>query len=115
MKRMMALGLVALALAALPAHSQILLVTGDYRVVSVDQDNWRIGVALADANPNRRQNWVYITPDTRIALRVWKGRWYRDEVIGLNRFFEIVRKGQRLRVHGGRDWDGTIKAKKIWM
>jgi hypothetical protein len=32
-----------------------------------------------------------------------------------NGFFDYVRKGTKLKVHGGRNWDGTIQAKKIWL
>lgn len=98
------------------AQAQILMVTGDYRVTHVDRDEQRIGIALRDDDPNVRQNWVYVKSDTVIIRRIWlRGGAFRDERMSFNGFFDYVRKGTKLRVHGGRDWDGSIDAKKIWL
>lgn len=98
------------------AKAQILMVTGEYRVTHVDRSEQRIGIALRDADPNKRQNWVYIKASTKIVRRVWMGDGtFRDEEMRWNEFFDYVRKGTLIKVHGGRDWDGTIDAKKIWL
>lgn len=100
---------------AAPAKAQLILVTGDYRVVIVDKGEQRLGIAKRDADPNRRQNWVYVKGRTEIVRRVWlENRAFRDEKLTWDEFFTIVKKGTCLRVHGGRDWDGSIDAKKIW-
>lgn len=113
---MAAVALVALLVWAGQAQAQILMVTGEYQVTNVDRDEQRIGIALRGDDPNVRQNWVYIKPDTKIVRRVWlRGGAFRDEVMSWNGFFDYVRKGTKLRVHGGRDWDGSIDAKKIWL
>ena len=111
-----ALALVALALWAGRAQAQILMVTGEYRVTNVDRAQQRIGIALREDDPNHRQNWVYVKPETQIVRRVWlRGGAFRDQVMTWNNFFEYVHKGTLLKVHGGRDWDGSIQAKKVWL
>ncbi len=111
----------ALALAALlvwtgRAQAQLLMVTGEYQVTNVDRPEQRIGIALRGDDPDRRQNWVHIHADTKIVRRVWlQNGAFRDEFMSWNGFFDYVRKGTKLRVHGGRTWDGTIQAKKIWL
>lgn len=108
--------LVLMFLAAAPAAAQILLVTGKYRVVDVDQENYRVGVALEDADPDVVQNWVYIQINTKIVRRIYRGDgWKKDVEVSPTDFFKVVKKGTLMKVHGGRDWDGSINAKKIWM
>lgn len=98
-----------------PAQAQILMVTGDYRVTAVDQAEQRLGIALRDADPNVTQNWVYLKYNTEIVRRVWLHNGsFKDQKLKWNEFLSIVKKGTLLRVHGGRDWDGSIDAKKIW-
>lgn len=105
-----------LVLVAGVAQAQILMVTGNYRITHVDRAEQRIGIALRDANPNVRQNWVYVKADTQIVKRVWRADGSsKDENWGWNQFFEYAKKGTLVRVHGGRDWNGTIDAKKIWL
>lgn len=102
--------------AVTPAQAQLLSVTGEYRVVSVDRPNQRVGVALRDADPNVRQNWVYIKPDTKIVKRNFlPGGTFKDEIWTFNGFFDYAKKGTKFRVEGGRDWDKSIHAKKIWL
>ncbi len=112
----LALALAALVVWAGRAQAQILMVTGEYRVTDVDRPEQRIGIALRADDPNRRQNWVHVRSDTRIVRRVWlQGGAFRDEVMTWNGFFDYVHKGTLLKVHGGRNWDGSITAKKIWL
>lgn len=116
--RALALFLAALALlaAALPARAQILTVTGEYVVVELDQANNRIGVALPEAKPDVRQNWIYVKLETEIVKRHYQeGGWFKDETITPNGIWTAVGKGTKMKVHGGRGWDGTITAKKIWI
>lgn len=105
-----------LLLGLAPAQAQLVIVTGEYRVTEVDRTGQRVGVALRDANPNKRQNWVYISPETKIVQRRFlSGGVFRDEQMGFNGFFDYVRKGTKFRVEGGRDWDNSIHAKKLWL
>ncbi|MCA9776915.1 MAG: hypothetical protein KC800_09375 [Candidatus Eremiobacteraeota bacterium] len=101
-----------------PANAQLILVESQYRVVEVDQAENRIGVALPDANPNETQTWVYVKPETRSSMRKYYGDGYfRDEQLSTNGLMNAVeqREGSLIKVHGGRDWDGSIDAKTIWL
>lgn len=99
-----------------PAQAQLLMVTGEYRVVEVDARNHRIGVALLEASPDLRQNWVYIGLESEIVKRHHNADgWFKDEAVAPDEVWGIVKKGDRMTVHGGRQWDGGIKAKKISM
>jgi len=98
------------------SSGQLILASGEYRVVNVDADHQRVGVALLEAKPDVRQNWVYVTATTSINKRHSSGDgWFRDEQLSYEGFFNSVRTGDKLRVEGGRRWDGGITAKKIWM
>jgi hypothetical protein len=98
------------------SSGQILLASGEYRVVEVDSDHARVSVALIEANPEEHQNWIYLTVATKVTKRHSSGDgWFRDEKLSYEGFFNSVRPGDKLRVEGGRRWDGGITAKKIWM
>lgn len=38
------------------ATEQLIIVNSNYRVVEIDHANFRVGIALTDANPFHRQN-----------------------------------------------------------
>ncbi len=100
------------------AEAQLVLVESKYRVVTVDRAGQRIGIALPDADPKIRQNWLYIRPDTNISRRHHLGGGaFRDQSLNYNSFFDLAPslRGSLIRIHGGRDWDGSIDAKTIWM
>lgn len=98
------------------SSGQLLLATGEYRVTNVDADHQRVGIALLEAKPGVRQNWLYLKATTKINKRHSSGDgWFRDEKLSYEGFFNSVRSGDKLRVEGGRRWDGGIAAKKIWM
>lgn len=92
------------------ATEQLIIVNSNYRVVDVDVANFRVGIALVDANPYNRQNWLKIKIDTKVSQRV-NGV---DRQLLPQQFLNVVRPGQVIRVHGGRDWDTTVVAHKIW-
>lgn len=98
------------------SSGQLLLASGEYRVVSVDSDHARVSVALLESQPEEHQNWVYLTGTTKVTKRHSSGDgWFRDEKLSYEGFFNSVRPGDKLRVEGGRRWDGGVTAKKIWM
>ena len=104
------------ALWTCPAQAQILMVTGEYRVTDIDRGQQRFGIALREDNPNKRQNWVYVFPDTHVIVRHYLGHGtFRDKVVGYNEIWGVLQKGRKLKVSGGRAWDNSIHAKKIWM
>ncbi len=99
-----------------PSDAQLVLASGEYRVVEVQPDRQRVSVALLEANPDKHQNWVYLTATTTVVKRHSSGDgWFRDEKLSYEGFFGSVRPGDKFRVEGGRRWDGGITARKIWM
>lgn len=96
--------------------AQLLMVTGQYRVVELDKQNQRVGVALPEAQPDTRQNWIYVQANTEVVKRHSNGDgWFKDEKLSYDGFFDSTKPGDMMKVHGGRRWDGGITAKKIWM
>ncbi len=78
-----------------PADAQMILVESKYRVVDVDKFENRIRVALPEDDNGP----------------------FSDQVLGPEAILNAAaaREGQLIRVHGGRDWDGSINAKSVWM
>ncbi len=109
------LALVITLMAYVPAHSQIILAKGLYRVVEIDRDKTRIGICNLDADPNVRQNWIIIKINTKITLREQnkENGTLRDVAINPIEVFSILYKGDVVRVSGGRDWKGHISAKSL--
>jgi hypothetical protein len=100
------------------AEAQLLTVESQYRIVEVDRFENRIGIALPDANPSERQNWVYIKSETDGSMRHYLGNGtFRDELMTPNGILDAAesRMGGLMKIQGGRDFDGSIDAKKIWM
>lgn len=117
-KFLLGLGLLAAIFGSLPVNAQVVIVDGNYRIVEVDRAENRIGVALPDASPGERQNWVYLKSDTRASRRLTTGDGaYRDEAMNSDAVLKAAesRIGQMMKINGGRDFDGSINAKKIWM
>ena len=101
-----------------PAAAQLLHVDSDYRIVSVDAAQERIGVALPNASPTVRQNWLYIGPDTRGSVRQYLGNGtFRDREIRGEQIISAAEhhRGELFKVYGGRDWDGSIDAHSVWL
>lgn len=102
-------------IASSSAHAQLVTVKAEYRVVETQSNKQRVGIALPEADPNQRQNWLYVKATTKFVKRTKLGnQTFRDEVLTYEGFFNTVKKGDILRVNGGRGWDGTITAKGIY-
>ena len=122
LKKLLSFALTALlitaALGTLPADAQLVLVESKYRIVDVDKFENRIAVALPDTDPDVAQTWVYIKRDTRGSMRTYTSNGaFRDEILtpeGILRAAER-REGELIKINGGRDWDGSIDAKSVWM
>jgi len=101
------------------ADAQLVVVEERFRIVDVDDTENRIAIAKPDADPNVRQNWVYLDPDTKASAR----RYYGDGAFKDMVFYDAeriidaaqAREGELFKVNGGRDWDGSIDADKIWL
>ncbi len=99
-----------------PAEAQLLTVSGEYRVVELDKQNQRVGVSLPEAQPDVRQNWIYLRATTDIVKRHTNDQgWFKDERLTFDSFFETAKPGDMMSVHGGRRWDKGITAKRIRM
>lgn len=99
------------------AEAQLINVESKYRIVEVDRGEQRIGVALPEADPKERQTWIYIKPDTKSSMREYLGGGaFRDEILSTNGIFNAAeaRVGNVFKINGGRDFDGSIDAKKVW-
>jgi hypothetical protein len=90
----------------LPTAAQMVTVSDSFRIVEVDRDKRRLGVAALDADPNVRQNWVNLGDSTKVTLS-------GDKPVTLSTALSSLKKGDVIRVHGGRKWSGKIKAKTI--
>lgn len=98
-----------------PSQAQLVTVKGEYRVVNTQAHKQRVGVAKLKANPNKRQNWVYVKATTKFVKRTrLSDQTFRDEILTYDGFFNTVKKGDVLRINGGRGWDGTMTAKAIY-
>jgi hypothetical protein len=97
-----------------PAAAQLVTVNEEYTVTELRQDKNKIGVSAGRSRGTR--NWIKVNGDTRVAKRVWVTRHsYRDEVLTHSQMWKMLRPGTRIKVAGGRDWDQTVVAKKIWL
>ena len=59
-----------------------------------------------DADPDVRQNWINLKDSTKVYLN-------GDSPAKLSTVFSTLKKGDVIRVHGGRTWSGKINAKTI--
>ena len=76
----------------------------------------RLGIRLRDAdNGGQTQNWLWLKPETRVSVRHFTGNGtYWDEVLNGDQAWRVLTPGKNIRVHAGRDWDGTLTAHQIW-
>lgn len=99
------------------AEAQLVVVEEKFRIVDVDQFEKRIAIAKPDANPDVRQNWVYVDSETRGSVRNYTPNGYfRDRQLSPQQILRTAEshEGELIKVHGGRDWDGSIDAKTVW-
>ncbi|MBT9587291.1 hypothetical protein IV102_28370 [bacterium] len=119
-KLLLSATLVLLGLTVVPGprstQAQLLLVTGDYRITEMDENNQRFGVALPEAKPDVTQNWCYVEPKTDIHRRITKSDgWSKEDSLNYYQFFQNAKPGTMVRIHGGRRWDGGITSKTLWL
>jgi hypothetical protein len=102
------------SLGARPLSAQMVLVDNEYYVTEMRPGKNEFGVALKKGEYTK--NWVHVRNDTRISHRVWlgQGRGFQDRIISPSRLWSVLRLGMKVRVAGGRNWDGSCNAKQIW-
>ena len=98
-------------------NAQMLTVTGEFRIVTLDSKKMRIGVARVEDDPKVRQNWIYVKHDTIIRQRIrTRSGQTKEKILHRDDLWATMKPyiGAVMKVHGGRDWDGSIDAKDIW-
>jgi hypothetical protein len=118
MIRFRALALVAVALAAVllwparPAHAQLWVMDQHYFVTELRPSKSEIGVS--HDNDGVADRWVHIDKNTQIAMNVYSGAYRKTVMISPDQLWSKLQPGMRVKVHGGRRWDGNVHADKIW-
>ena len=106
--------LTLLLLAPVASMGALLNVDSDYRVTEVKVDERVFGIALLSDNPDETQNDVYFGDDSKcfreVHLRNGTLKEYR---VSVDKFLKLLKKGDQVRVRGGRDWDGSIHAYQV--
>ena len=95
-----------------PVSAQLVVVNKDYVVTELRPGKMQIGVAETKGADTR--NWVCLKSTTRVNMRTWDGHRFIDKRIPPADVFRYLHPGRRFKVEGGRDWDQTVVAKKIW-
>lgn len=111
---MVAVAIVLFASYMPPASAQLVLVDNEYYVTEMRPGKGEFGVALSRGQYT--QNWVHVKLDTKIAHRRWlgAGKGFIDESVSPERLFSLLKLGSKVRVNGGRNFDGSVTAKRIW-
>jgi hypothetical protein len=100
-----------------PAQAQILTADSAYRIVTLKPDEHGFDIQLvSETDHTDAQNWVYFKIETKIYQEIIRSDGSR-KVFELTpkKFFQIAKVGDIVRVEGGRDWDMSIAAYKIWL
>lgn len=105
----------AAAFGTAPSSAQLVLVDNQYYVTELRPGKDVFGVALHRGEYTK--NWVHVRYDTKVSVRHWlsRARGFRDQIISPRSIFNYLRLGSRIRVQGGRDWDGSVVARRIWI
>src|SRR5688500_1107401 len=108
MCRSIRIAILLLAIMALyvpPASAQLFVVDEELYVKDVQAAKYKLGTSGSKAGGVR--GWVKLEGKTKIYRR--DGRSVTQA-----QFWRSVRRGMKIRVHGGGDWDTNVVAKKIW-
>ncbi|NDD27452.1 MAG: hypothetical protein EB084_04215 [Proteobacteria bacterium] len=112
--KLLAIAFMVLIVSSAPATAQLVLVDNEYYVTEMRPGKGEFGVALSKGQYT--QNWVRLKLDTKIAHRRWlgQGKGFVDETVSPERLFSMLKIGSKVRVNGGRNFDGSVNAKRIW-
>lgn len=100
-----------------PVRAQVLTVDSNYRIVTLKPDEHGFDIQLvSEADHTDAQNWVYFKIETKIYQEIIRDDGSRKVFeVSPKKFFQIAKVGDIVRVQGGRDWDMSIAAYKIWL
>lgn len=82
----------------------------NYIVKKVYRDRNAVGVDLVQNGADEVRTEVRIQKDTKC---YWVGK-QKDTPMSVATFMQNMHTGTRIRVTGGRDWDGKINAYEVW-
>ncbi|MBX3168331.1 MAG: hypothetical protein KF760_13015 [Candidatus Eremiobacteraeota bacterium] len=82
----------------------------NYIVKKVYRDRNAVGVDLVQNGAKEVRTEVRIEEDTKC---YWVGN-RKDTPLSRQAFMNKMAPGTRIRVTGGRDWDGKINASEVW-
>jgi hypothetical protein len=104
------LGAIVLLLAlclvqAAPLYAQLMVVDEEVYVTELRPDKNRIGISSGRTGNTR--GWIKIEGGTQVFRR--NGRQ-----VSQSQLWRSLRRGMRVKVHGGGDWDTNVVAKKLW-
>lgn len=106
--------LLLLVLLTAVGGAALINVDTDYRVTEIKKEERIFGIAILTDNPNETQNEVYFGADTHCYREMRFANGTMKEIpVTIERFFKILKKGDIVRVKGGRDWDGAIHGYEI--
>lgn len=94
----------------LAAAALVNVTKANYIVKNVYLDRNAVGVDLVQNGADEERTEVRIQKDTKC---YWVGN-PKDTPMSVATFMKNVHKGTRIRVTGGRDWDGKINASEVW-
>lgn len=111
MRRILALFVLILVTAG-GASAALINVTGaNYIVMNVNINKHSFGVDLVQNGARNTRTEIRVNKDAH-CYWVHKGR--ADTPMSVDAFVRNLQKGTRVRVDGGRDWDGKINASDLW-
>lgn len=95
------------------ASAAIINVTkANYVVTKVYSGRNALGVDLIENGPKEVRTEIRLNRDAKCYWVQPNGA--RDVPMSVSAFMRSAKKGTRVRVTGGRDWDGKINASHIW-
>jgi len=104
--RILAVLMVALCLFQIhPATAQLLVVDEELYVTELRPDKMKIGTSAAKMSDTR--GWVKIEGATRVYRR-------NGKAVSQAFMWKNLKRGMKIKVHGGGDWDTNVVAKKLW-
>ena len=111
MRKLLALFVLVLMTAGVASAALINVTQANYIVTSVDINRHAFGVDLVQNGARNTRTEIRVNKNAK-CYWVHKGR--ADTPMSVDAFVRNLQKGTRVRVDGGRDWDGKINASDLW-
>lgn len=92
-------------LPAVPTSAQLIVVDQELYVTELRPDKMKIGTSAAKISETR--GWVKLEGDTKIFRR-------NGKPVSQAFMWKNLKRGMKIKVHGGGDWDTNVVARKIW-